>query len=67
MRKDDSSEVPVGLNTAVIYRGKPALVVGRAKPIGLSWRYDLLLESSSDVVRGVTAAMFEIMGTAAAD
>ena len=66
MRRDDPGEVPLGLNTAVIYRGKVARVVGRSKPICLPWRYDVLVGASGNVVRGVSAEMLELEGRAAA-
>lgn len=53
-------EAPVALNSLVTYRGRNAVVVGRAKPVGGAWRYDLRVEHGlqRDIVTGITPVEF---------
>lgn len=46
---------PLGLNAVVQLGGQRAVVIGRAKPVGAPWQYDLLVngESSQTVVRAM--------------
>lgn len=48
---------PIELNTRVRYQGQPAVVVGRTKPVGRRWGYDLLIYQGvrSDIVVDITA------------
>lgn len=34
-------ETPLELRTAVTWQGRACVVVGRSKPVGGGWRYDL--------------------------
>ena len=33
--------VPLDLTAAVTFQGSPAVIVGRSKPVGADWKYDV--------------------------